>query len=315
MSSVHDKLKNKLAGERSGFGWKPKDGDNRILILPPAAAFVDDLEGIEYLAYKYQAHYFEIEGKSPMEVSRCLQDIEQRCPACAANRAYSKSTDPGLAELGKRVRAASQYVFNILDLNDPAKGAQRWAANYTCWKEIMAIAANPAWGIVYDPRNAVPFVISLTPKGKSKTGWNTYTVQPEPQKLNAYDLLVANPAGLTVLDGLEDIQTEVKSAEDIQKLLDEMGFPPPRTGATPAASAPARPVPAVGAPAPAAAPVAAPVPIRVANTVPVPAPAAGDVPVARPVAVAAAPVPVTAAVPVAAPARGSVRPADEDDGA
>jgi len=310
MSSVHDKLKTKLAGERSGFGWKPKDGDNRILILPPAAAFVDDLEGIEYLAFKYQAHYFEIEGKSPMEVSRCLQDVEQRCPACAANRSYSKSTDPGLAELGKRVRAASQYVFNILDLNDTAKGAQRWAANYTCWKEIMAIAANPAWGIVYDPRNAVPFVISLTPKGKSKTGWNTYTVQPEPQKLNAYDLLVANPAGLSVLDGLEDIQTEVKSAEAIQALLDEMGFPPPRTGAT---SAPAAVPAAVAAPVPirAAAPAAA-APIRAGNTVSVPAPAAGDVPVARPVAVtASAPVPVTAAVPVAAPARGSVRPADE----
>lgn len=306
MTTAHERLKSKLAGARAGFGWKPKDGDNPVFILPPASKYVDNLDQLEDLAFEFKAHYFRIEGQQG-EASRCLTDARgEKCPACMMHRQHANAADPALKEMAKSIRQADSYIFNMLDLNDVQKGVQRWAANWTCWTSIMEIASNPAWGFVYDPRDGVPFVVTFTPAAKSRTKNNSYKVMPQPPpRITVYDILMANPAGLAALDGIEDAAMETKSAEEIITLLDLMGFPPlPGTAATPVRGAqPLSPL----APRPVA-PAMAPL-------------AAAPMPVARPVASAAAPQPVaprpmvaSASTPQPAPARvvshaGTAQPA------
>lgn len=264
MSLDHDKLKQRRAGNRGGMGWKPKDGENRLRILPPASKFLGAWDQLSDVAVSYKMHYFRIEGRQT-EVSRCLEEIKQRCPACEAWRSHRKSTDPGLKELAKQVAPADSYLMNVLDINNLQAGIQHWGANYTCWDKILEIVANPAWGNVLDPENGVNFVVNMTPGNKSRTGYNQYSVLPEPQRTTVQAVLEQDSAWREKLDALGDQITAAKDAVEIQALLDEMGFPPPpsRGGGhvAPAAVASAAVLPVAGAvKLPAVAPVAIAVP-------------------------------------------------------
>lgn len=265
----HGKLKQRRAGSRGGFGWKPKEGENRIRVLPPHSRYLTAWGEMEDIAVKHRLHYFRIEGR-PGEVSLCLEEMKQRCPACEMWRAWRKSEDPGMKERAKQIAPADQYLLNIIDLNNMQSGIQYWGANYTCWDKILEIVANPAWGNVLDPANGVNFQITLTPGAKSKTGFNQYSVMPEPQRTSILDALAADQQWREKLDGLEEQGTEPKEADEIHSLLDEMGFPPLKgrvVGASTAHSAPYTPpvtstvaqsAPAPAPVAPAPAPVAAP---------------------------------------------------------
>jgi len=272
MSLAHEKLKQKLAGERAGYGWRPRDGENRVFVLPAASSVIADLDsGGDHLYYEFNGHYFST-GTGPAEVSLCLRDLGQQCPACVASRMYKDSADPGLAEMAKRIRAVSHYVFNIIDLNATEKGVQRWAANWTCKNGIVEIAADDQWGFVYDPRNGVPFKIVLTPKNKSRSGWNSYAVKPEPNRLDVMPILESLEGGIAALDGIEDARMEAKTADEIRTLLNEMGFPQVGGSAPAYQTAPPRP-PASGIAHPAATPPQPVAPQPVAPR-PVAAPAA-----------------------------------------
>jgi len=260
---------------------------------------------MEDIAIKFEMHYFRIEGRQPTEVTRCPRDLKQPCPACDAYWAHYKSSDPGLKELAKQIKSASVYLMNLLDINNIAAGIQHWGGNYTCWDKILEIVANPMWGNVLDPANGVNFFISLTPANRSKTGFPQYSVTPEPQRTTVMEIIQQIPDWQAKLDELEDQMPPMKSAAEIQTLLDAMKVPPVAGGGrVPAAAAgaprliapPAGVSPVPVAPAavqqPVVLPAAAPAPV----TAPTPsAPAAAPVPVA-----VAAPVPVAVAAPAAA---------------
>lgn len=316
----HERLKQRRTeGSRGGAGWKPKEGENRVRILPPGSKYLTAWETMEDIAVSYEMHFFRIEGRQPTEVTRCPRDLKLPCPACDAYWAHYKSSDPGLKELAKQIKSTRVYLMNLLDISNLGAGIQRWGGNYTCWDKILEIVANPAWGNVLDPANGVNFFINLTPANRSRTGFPQYSVTPEPQKTTVMEILAAIPEWQAQLDALEEQVTPMKTAVEIQALLDAMRVPPAAGQPTriPAAAA-ARPIapPAgvVAAPAVAPVPVAAPQPVAVpaATPAPVQVSAPGPVPVAVP---AAAPVPVSVAAPAptvvtgfqeAAPAASSV---------
>jgi hypothetical protein len=288
MALAHDKLKQTLAGAKAGFGWKPKDGENKIVVLPPGSTFVNNLDGFTDISWRFRGHYFRIEGRQG-EASRCLQDLGEACPACAMVQHYRNSTDPAMAEKAKQLRAAEVYVINVIDINNPAKGVQRWGANWTCWTKIMEVAANPDWGYVYDPNNAVVFVVKLTPRGQSKTGYNSYEVTPTPNRVSVTKLIAEGEGGWGALDGMEDGAMASKSAAEVTGLLKEMGFP--------VQTAPGSPTPP---PAPVASPPpAAPgiVPMAMAPPMVPPPSVAPPVSTAAPVAPGVVPVGNSAAAP------------------
>lgn len=305
MSLNHDKLKNRRAGNRQGNTWKPKNGPNKVRILPPHSRFIDNWEQIEDLALPFKMHYFKVEGR-PTEVSLCLEQLKQKCPACDTWRAHRKSEDPALKELCKAIGPSDQYLFNMLDINNLAAGIQPWGANYTCWDKIMEIAANPSWGNVVNPADGVNFDVTLTPGAQTRSGQNSYSVMPEPQRTTVMSILEQIPDWRATLDKLSENMVAAKTTEEITQVLDGMGFPPPGGRRVVVPQAIAQPYGGVASvtPAPLApAPIApvAPAPIGFAP----PPPAAVVVPGASaPVAVAPAPIAVpapVAAVPVTAP--------------
>lgn len=267
----HERLKQcRTEGSRGGVGWKPKEGENRVRILPPASRYLVAWDTMEDIAVGYEMHFFRIEGRKPTEVTRCPRDLKQPCPACDAYWAHYKSSDPGLKELAKQIKSTRVYLMNLLDVNNIAAGIQHWGGNYTCWDKILEIVANPAWGNVLDPANGVNFFINLTPANRSRTGFPQYSVTPEPQRTTVMEILNAIPDWQVQLDSLAEQITAMKTTVEIQALLDAMRVPPGGSGigvhvpapvaarpiAPPAGVVPAAPAPVVAAPVPVAAPVA-----------------------------------------------------------
>lgn len=278
----HDKLKKRRAGSRAGTGWRPKDGESRVRVLPPHSRYLNAWESMEDIAVTFKIHFFRVEGR-PTEVSLCLEQNKQRCPACEAWRTWRKSEDPGMAELAKQVAPADQYLMNILDLNNLSQGIQYWTSNYTCWDKILEIVADPQWGNVLDPADGVNFIVTKTPGDRSRSGYPQYSVRPEPERTDVMDILTQNENWTASLDALEDQVTAAKTAEEIQALLEEMNFPPPpkrgggvRPPATPAAGSGA-PSPKPPAPKPAAAAkVPVPKPVKKETTTPPETPGEGS---------------------------------------
>lgn len=272
----YDKLKARAAGSRLSTGWRPKEGDNRIRVLPPHSKYVKDISLMEDVAVGFKLHYFRIEGR-PTEVSRCLEELKQRCPACEAWRTHRKSEDAGLKQLAGQIAPADNYLMNILDLNNLQAGVQHWGANYTCWSKILEIVANAQWGNVLGVSDGTNFVITMTPGSKSRTGFNSYSLLPERQPSSIVETLAALPDWQQKVDGLADQISAAMEASEIQALVEEMGFPPPvkRAGAAggPPAPRPAGAVPTPTAPTPVASaaipgPVPAPSPVGVAPAAP-----------------------------------------------
>ena len=314
----------KLQGKRTrsgGTGWKPREGENHVRILPPTADYFENPEDLEDLAVSYKIHFFRIEGR-PTEVSRCLNDlpVRQKCPACDAWRAHRKSEDPGLKEMAKDISPSDQYLFNMIDLNNLPAGLQIWTSNWTCWDKIMEIGANPAWGDVVSPSEGVNFIVNKTPGNKTRTGYPSYSVMPDPNRTTIVPVLDEIEGWKETLDNISSQISEAKTQEEIKSLLAEVGVPGYGAltggGAYPAAPAAAPEGPAIpgpGSPAPAA-PAAAPAAVAAPAATPAAAPAPAAVAPAAPAAVApAAPAAVAPAAPEtvepAAPAPAAVAPA------
>jgi hypothetical protein len=259
MALNYAKLQQKRTSS-GGMGWKPKEGENRIRVLPPTTEYFDAPENLEDFAVSYKMHFFKIEGR-PTEVSRCLRETGGRCPACDAWRANRESADPGLQKKAKDVSPSDMYLFNILDINNLSQGIQVYQANWTCWDKIMEIGANPDWGDVISPIEGINFVINKTAGSKSRSGYPAYSVMPEPQRTSVVETLAGIEGWKDKLDELENNITPAKTPEEIRGFLAEMGFPgftaqnpPPASSAPspgvapPAASSP--PPPSPGTPPP-----------------------------------------------------------------
>lgn len=305
MGLDHAKLKQTRAGARAGSGWKTRVGENRVRILPPHSSYLDKWEELENLAIPFKMHFFKIEGR-PNDASLCLEELKQRCPACDMWRIHRKSDDPGLAQMAKQIAPADQYLFNMIDIGNVAGGIQRWSANWTCWDKILEIAGNPAWGNVADPAAGVNFLVNMTPGSETRSGYNAYSVMPEPDRTSILAILDTIENWKAALDILDQQKAAPKEAEEIKGLLAEIGFPgldspapsAAATAAAPALTPPATaatPQPVVVQPTTAAPPAAPAAPAAPVEVQPTPQPVVVEQPAAP-----AAPAAAEAAAPAAA---------------
>lgn len=274
---------------RKGFGWKPKEGENRIRVLPPTSEYFNEGVELDYLAVRYKVHWFKREGATT-EVGLCLREIGETCPACAMWSKYREDADPALKEMAREINPSGQFLMNVLVIDNLQAGIQVWDSNWTCYDGIMEIASNPAWGDILSPSNGIDFIVKKTPGSAHRGGYPQYNVTPLPERTNVMPVLEAIDGWKNILDELEAQKHEAIPKARVEELLSEIGFPDYTGGATatprPAPSAPAPSTPSPGSPPPSAqntTPAATPTPQpaspapQPAEATPTPQPAPADV--------------------------------------
>ncbi len=195
----HQALQGKRS--RSGTGWRPKVGDNKIRILPPSQEYFTS--DIDYIAASYVTHWFNLEGRTEVSLCPDFGRGTKECPACRAYWKYRNSEDPGLKEIIRRISPSERYVFNILDLTNPSGGIQRWETSWTVWDKIMEIASNPEWGDVLDPAKGINFNLHYVSKDRSRTGFPVYSPTPLPDRVDIIPILNGIEGWKEELDGEE----------------------------------------------------------------------------------------------------------------
>lgn len=194
MSSVLDKVRNakqeaedrlsRGGGPRASF-WKPKNGDNRIRIMPPWLnptgdpdyAVPENLTFYEGQFWRQVAQHWNVseDQKGPILCPKQTPGLEGDCPICEFVESLKEDkSDVQAIALAKEIRAKVTYLLNIVDMADPVYTADDVAE----WKKER-------------PDNDVPFAAGDT------------KVQLYAAPLTVYDailgLIVANGKDITRL--------------------------------------------------------------------------------------------------------------------
>lgn len=270
-----DALRDKKA-KRSTSGWSPKEGDNRIRILPHTSKYFT--ESLGEITVSFHSHWLKAEGVDTTVV-RCLRDRGEPCPLCMASKKFKDSPDPNLKKNADETRQSERHLFNILDLNDPAKGIQVYESGPSVYDQILSTVANPAWGDVLGVADGRNWTLNLNKKGRG--GFYEYKALADPDRTDVCGMLT--PDFMEKLDELESSVPEYPTTELVTRWLDLLGF----SGNAPAVTT------AVSNNGPVPVSAAQPAPVPVSAPAPAPVAVAQPLPVATPVA-APAPVPVSA---------------------
>lgn len=215
-----DAIQDKKERRGSGTTWRPKEGVNPIRVLPPTREYFDDF--IDYFALTFHIHYFRQQGYDT-EVTRCLRDKHEYCPACEMAQKFRDSDDPALKETAGDIKRVERHAMNILDLEDPESGIQPYHCGYTVHNEILEYIASPRWGDIIDPRDGHDIDLKLTPASKSRSGYNSYSVQPNPDRTTVVSALPEN--WMDELDKLKYSLPEYKESSEIETILARLNFP------------------------------------------------------------------------------------------
>lgn len=213
-----DHLRSKKA-RRMTSGWSPKEGANRIRVLPPNALYFT--EGLKDFALEFRSHFVKAEG-ADTQVFRCLRDKKEVCPFCAAVQKYRTSENPVLKKAAEDLRASERHLMNIINLNDLPAGIQSYECGPKVYDFILDYMANPAWGDLVSPTEGRNITLNQTPQGKSRSGFVEYSVQPDPDKTSVAPHLA--PDFHEKLDALELAVSKYPESADIMRWLTLLGM-------------------------------------------------------------------------------------------
>src|SRR5437773_10003965 len=88
--------------------WNPKDGENRIRILPPWNA-----EGIFYL--ERTLHYGFKDATGGGRAYPCIRHLNNApCPACQVVARYQGETDADIKKMIQRLKPKGKWFMNII---------------------------------------------------------------------------------------------------------------------------------------------------------------------------------------------------------
>lgn len=202
--------------------WNAQDGANNIRVLPPPP-------DVDYIFFKTATHWGIGPSKANLHCPRA-QDADAECFLCELSYKLSKSKSDADQGEADRIRAKKQWLYNIVDLDDPDAGFQIGAFGIRIHEQIAAyLKADAAeeYGDITDPEEGTNLI--LTKKG---TGMNTkYDVRarrkasalPEsilallenedPADLSTIRAVATNEKMESLYNGLSD-STETEAEED-----------------------------------------------------------------------------------------------------
>ena len=207
-----ERAKQKLADMKSRKSawkdyWGTKAGSNRIRILPN---WLGEPDGDFFRETGYHRKLGSDRDKSTV----CLiKEGMDRCPVCELVKELYKTKTKDDAELAKSIRAQTRILFNIVDLSDLEKGVQVWITGVDVLEQIIGFCANSLYGDITDPETGRNVTVVFTEGKNTKSGYNEYNIQPDPDRTPITDL--------SWLDQMIDLDGIVKpmSVENIEQLL------------------------------------------------------------------------------------------------
>lgn len=138
--------------------WKPKEGENKVRIVPLASS--PDNPFIEL--------YFHYLGNKTY-----LSPLSSNEPDPIAEFADSLRAGGGLSkedwkETKKFVPQRRTYV-PIIDRNNPDAGVRFWAFGKTVYSDLLGVMADPDYGDITDPQTGRDIKVTFVPQEKSDT--------------------------------------------------------------------------------------------------------------------------------------------------
>jgi hypothetical protein len=146
-------------------------------------------------------------------------------------------------------------LFNVVDLDDHSKGVQVWMTGTDILEQILGFDANPKYEDVTDAEHGRNLVVNFTESSKSKSGWNDYKVQPDPDRT-----AIENPEWLMQMVDLDAI-VKIMTVDEMMILLGAEEEKPATTQPAQATGRKLNPVQEQPAPVAQTAPPAAPAPV------------------------------------------------------
>jgi hypothetical protein len=169
------KLKELKERRRKDF-WVPKPGKNYVRFLPNWNLEPD---GDFYRETGYHRKLGPARDKSAV----CLiKEGFERCPVCELVRELWKTKNAEDVELAKSIKRQDRVYYNIIDLTDKPKGVQVYISGTDVLEQLLGYCANPKYGDISDPVNGRNVEIVFTEGKNTKSGWNSYDIQPDPDR-------------------------------------------------------------------------------------------------------------------------------------
>jgi len=210
-----DKLSELKAKRQRKDFWSPKPGPkgNSIRILPNwnGEAFGD--------WYRETAYHRKLGTEAEKSAVCLLREGHENCPVCSEVKKLYQTKNKEDAELAKKIKAQVRVLYNIVDLEEPDKGVVVWMSGVDVLEQLLAYYGNPKYGELSDPEKGRNITVYLTEGKNTKSGYNEYNVQPDPDRTE-----IANPEWLGLMVDLDSMVKPI-SSDELEALL--KGLPPP----------------------------------------------------------------------------------------
>ena len=156
--------------------WMAKPNKNYIRVLPN---WTGDLAADFY----YETQFHKKLGTGRDKSSACLiAEGKPECPVCKTCHELWTTKDPENSSLAKDMKATTRVYYNVVDLNDKAKGVQVMVSGVDVLEQLLAWCTNPKYGDVTDPIKGRNVELLLTEGKNTRSGFNEYDVQPDPDR-------------------------------------------------------------------------------------------------------------------------------------
>lgn len=194
--------------------WSPKPGLNSIRILP---SWTLDLSKD---FFRKTAQHWKLGNNQDLWVTCLIEEGYERCPVCEKIDRLYRTKIKEDSDSAKLIRKQIKVLWNIIDMNSVSKGVQVWQSGITVLGDLLKFVGNSKYGDISHPTTGRNIDIVMTEAKESKTGWNDYAIQPDPERS-----AIAEMEWLEQLQDL-DLLVRIKSAEEVDYILEKGELPP-----------------------------------------------------------------------------------------
>lgn len=161
--------------------WKPKEGENKIRIVPLATQPDNPFTEL----------YFHYLGSKTYLSPISFGDSDPIAEFADSLRAGGGLSKEDWKETKKFVPQRRTYV-PIIDRNNPDAGVRFWAFGKTVYTDLLSVMADPDFGDITDPQTGRDIKVTFVPQEKSDTSFAKTTILVSPKQT----ALTANAADL-----------------------------------------------------------------------------------------------------------------------